>query len=534
MFAEWLVAAYVLESGAPYSFVGHEPLMAIAQDKHPFQVWIKSAQVGATALAIGLALWYAGEHGRRVIYYVPDDTLLPDHTNVRVRPAIEGMPYLINKVANRNAIGTISFSPGALHNLGLRSKMAKHSRPADVLLFDEVDKSDQTDVFTALSRLEHATDPVTIYFSTPTIPGFGISKLYNERSDQRSLMTKCGACGKWTAREWLNGVVKREGDYDYQLRDAEWTEGAGRDVYVYCLNCGKPLDLAVNAEWVAAYLEREYHGYKMGPLDFRRHAVAKYWREMQGIIGDEALMSIFFNERIGVPYASKGSQLDAAALDAIKGDYLPENKSAFPCILGADIGQASGHRYVVKQLNPPRVLAVGKASWDDLDELYTRYDNIVAAVIDGEPDTTRAIEFQRSHRNVYLADYPAAGNHGIYIDIKERNDDAGKPVVWVNLDRTVACDLMVGAVRKGEFALPKNAEALGHRVPGEHYCSFYGELIAPARVYESTKKGPRAVWRESGADHYFHAMVYAGAATELATRGGPPVYTPAIRDEGYL
>jgi hypothetical protein len=500
--------------------------MAIAKDKHPYQVWIKSAQIGATALAIGLALYFAGEQGRRVIYYVPDDTLLPDHANLRVRPAIQGIPHLAHRAKEREAVNTTSLGPGALHNLGLRSKMAKHSRPADVLLFDEIDRADARDVFTALSRVEHATNPAIIYFSTPTIPGFGISRQYDEISDGRALMTKCRACGEQTTREWVGGVVEKEGDYDYRLRDRGWSEDCGRDVHVHCLKCGAPLDLDGETEWVATNPGRDYHGYKMGPLDFGRHPVAKYWREMQTVIGDEAMMSIFFNERIGVPYSSAGAKLDVADLNGILGDYFPEERSAVPCVLGADIGQVSGHRYVVKQLEPRRTLAVGEGNWGDLDDLYKRYPKLVAAVIDGEPETTRAIEFQRSHPNVYLADYPPAGNHGIYIDIKVHEDDAGKPVTWVKLDRTVACDLMVETIRKGEDALPKNAAALGSKVPGKPYSSFYAEMMAPAKVYERTRGGARAVWREgSSADHYFHAFVYAAAAVALAGRNPAPAFS---------
>jgi len=509
----------VLESGKPYSFVGHEALMAIAEDRHPYLTIVKSAQVGATALLIGWALFSAAA-GARVIYYLPDDTLLPDHTGLRVKPVIDNVPWLAAMVGNRDAVQTVNINRGVVHNLGLRSKLAKFNRPADKLIFDEVDRADEHDVFAAFSRIEHSADPGKIFCSTPTLPGFGISRRYDETSDARTLLVRCpgSGCGEWTARAWLGGVVKREGDYDYALLDRDWSKGCGRDIRVHCLNCGRPLSPDLPAEWVVSQPGRDYHGYKVGPLDIGRHPVSRYWLEFKGIIGNEGLLSIFLNERLGLAYAAAGAQLDVGHLDAIKGDYLPLDRCAEPCVLGADIGQSAGHRWGVLRLGAKlAVIATGEADWPQLDALYARY-NLVGAVLDGRPETAKAIEFQRKHPNVYLAEY-AADAGGVSLDVKER-DDVGGRVRWVRLDRTLACDRLVAAIRARELALPKNASTLGNAVPGKPYGSFYGELMAPARQYEKTKTGPRAVWREgAAADHYFHALVYALAAVNLAGRG---------------
>lgn len=516
-FEDWLIAAYVLERGNPYSFVNHEPLMAIAQDKHPYQVWVKSAQVGATAVLIGFALFSAAA-GAKVIYYLPDDTLLPDHTNLRMKPVIDNVPWLAAMVANRDAVETVGIGKGVVYNRGLRSKMSKFSTPADILVFDEVNRADERDVFTALSRIEHSANPGIIYVSTPTLPGYGISKRYDEISDARSLMTTCPACGEKTTRDWLGGVVRRVDEYGYELVDREWAEGCGRDVRVHCLKCGAFLDSDLSAEWVAAYPGREYHGYKVGPLDIGRHPVARYWLEFKDIIGNEGLLSIFLNERLGLAYAAAGAKLDVLNLDAAKQNYLPLASCDEPCVLGADIGQATGHRYGVVHLASSRVIAVGEADWPTLDGLYGKF-KIVGAVLDGRPETTKAIEFQRVHPNVYLAEYVIDAG-GVYLDVKDREDVASK-VTWARLDRTLACDRLVAAIRDRDLALPNNAASLGVPVLGKPYNSFYAELMAPARGYENTKTGPRAVWRESGADHYFHALVYALAAVNLVAQRGP-------------
>ena len=526
----WLVALHVLEDGKPYSFEGYEAFLGIMADTHLRKVVMKAAQIGATTAFIGAALWSA-DHGKATIYYLPDETLIPDIHKTRVKPVFDFVPYLRNRVSNRDAVGTIPIGKSTVYFIGLKGALAVESRPAQRLIFDEVDKAARDRVIIAKERLG-ATPPAEqsiYYLSKPSIPGYGISALY-EDSDKRQYTARCG-CGEWTPLEWMGGVVEKVGDNAYELRDRDWTEGSALDIRVHCLHCGRPVNRADACEWVPMFPGRDYHGYKLSRLHFQVHTVADMWREFTASLGDEGRMTNFYNAWLGEPYAAAGTKLDVALLDAIKGDYLPESKSAFPCVLGADIGQSSGHRWGVYELASGRVLDVGVTDWPTLDGLYKKY-NIVGAVIDGRPETTKAIEFQRAHRNVYLAEY-AIDAGGVYVGVKEREDSMGR-ITWAKLERTRACDRLVAAVIGGEFRLPSNANLIGDVVPGQPYRSFYAELLSPARVVEESSKGPRYVWRESGADHYFHALVYMLAARELATRGGPPVYTAPIRDEGYI
>lgn len=339
-------------------------------------------------------------------------------------------------------------------------------------------------------------------------------------------MARCG-CGKRTPLEWVGGIVEKVGDNTYELRDREWSEGDPQDIRVHCLHCGRPVSRLDDCEWVTQFPGRDYHGYKLSRLHFPVYTVADMWREFSASLGDEGRMQNFYNAWLGEPYAPAGTKLDVAILDALKSAYLPIKSSDQACALGVDIGQAAGHRWAVYELQTARVLNVGIANWPGLHALYERY-NITAAVLDGRPETAKATEFQRAHANVYLAEYPSQGNHGIYLDIKEIADDAGGVVTWVRLDRTVACDRLIAAAHGRMFALPQNAHLIGEVVAGQPYHSFYAEMLSPTRLVEDSTKGLRAVWRESGPDHYFHAFVYLLAARELAGRYAAPDISPVL------
>lgn len=518
---QWLVALHVLEGGEPYSFVGYEPFLGIMADTHLRKVVMKAAQIGATTAFIGLAIWCACQ-GKPTIYYLPDETLIPDIHKSRVKPIFDYVPYLRNLVSNRDAVGTVPFK-APVHFIGLKGALSVESRPAKVIIFDEVDKAARDRVIIAKERLG-ATPPAEqsiYYLSKPSIPGYGISALYDD-SDKRQYMVRCG-CGKQTPLEWFGGVVEKVGDNAYELRDREWSEGDPQDIRVHCLHCGRPVDRFDACEWVAQFPGKDYHGYKLSRLHFRIHTVADMYREFTASLGDEGRMTNFFNAWLGEPYAATGTKLDVTLLDAIRGDYLPQPKSGMPCVLGADIGQSSGHRWAVYELQSGRVLDVGVTDWPGLHALQDHYD-ITCAVLDGRPETTKAIEYQREHRNVYLAEY-AVDAGGVYVDVKEREDSTGL-ITWAKLERTRACDRLVAAVTTGEFQLPQNANVIGDLVPGQPYRSFYAEMLSPARVVEESTKGPRNVWRESGADHYFHALVYMLVARELAGRYAAPDIAP--------
>lgn len=506
---EWLIAVHVLETGAPYSFEGHDALLGIMADTHLRKVVMKAAQIGATTAFIGAAL-YCADQGKPTIYYLPDDTLIPDIHALRVKPVFEFSPYLRARVRNRDAVQTIELK-APISFIGLKGKLAVESRPAKVLMFDEVDKAEMPRVTIAKERLGHTpTAEQSIYYlSKPSVPGYGIAALYDE-SDRREYMTRC-KCGEWTPVDWA-GVVSKVDDNVWERKDREWVEGCGRDIRVYC-RCGRPIDRDAAFEWRATQPGRDYHGYKLSRLHFRVHTVADLYREFMASIGNESRMQNFYNSWLGEPYVPAGAGFTVADLDGAKRDYLPVAAAKYePCVLGVDPNPGAGNHWAVADMKG-RVLNVGVTDWAGLDALFTQY-KIVGGVIDGRGDTGKALEFQKKHPEISLADYVTDALVPIAETVRDGMTGAAR---WIKLDRTVVMDAMVGAVRSGGVVLPRNAENLG--APGSPYGSFYQHLLNIARITEETSKGIRYVWRESGPDHFAHAMTYMVAAFSYGGRG---------------
>ena len=178
-----------------------------------------------------------------------------------------------------------------------------------------------------------------------------------------------------------------------------------------------------------------------------------------------------------------------------------------------------------------------RTTWAGLRGVLGRH-NAVVAVIDKLPEKTKAKELMREFPDVWLAEYPPSIDVvDLLAEEKEEIDVEGvaEEVKTVKLNRTAMCDEFVRLIRTGEISLPANASSLGKAVPERPYNALYAQLMAPVRSYVEDKRrgGVRAVWRETGPDHYFHAGVYAVAALALAGGSGVPYVAPAVVDLSY-
>ena len=81
-----------------------------------------------------------------------------------------------------------------------RSASALKSIPVDRVVFDERDEMADDMVDLALERMSHSSIKEEVHLSTPTIPDYGVDKLF-QQSDQRHWFIKCPKCGGDTCLE---------------------------------------------------------------------------------------------------------------------------------------------------------------------------------------------------------------------------------------------------------------------------------------------------------------------------------------------
>jgi hypothetical protein len=533
---------YYLENGAPFTFgPGYHYLYDIYADDSREKVIKKSTQCGVSAYGIARS-FHAAEYGRRVIFLQPADGQLGDFVKDRVDSVINYSSHLIRLLraktrADADRTGLKRIGRGLIYFRGTGSVNNVISVPADLLIGDEIDFCNITNIELAKERLEASDYQGNERMSTPTIPGYGIDKLY-AASDKKRYMIKCGGCGEYVAPDFYKHVVEQIAEGRYELLDRQYKPGCGRDVNLYCPKCGGVLDRTKPGEWVAESPSVEISGYHITKLIASRKPLAAIVKEFIDAVGDEQAITQFDNCTLGIARMAEGACLTDAILDGCLGTEVitmpRDGVDGGPCVAGIDQSSGRNKHYVVidRLLDDGRRLRryIGRATWGELEGLLVRY-KVTAAVCDIAPETTKAKELQSALGDrdgaiaMYLADYNAGDLGADWYRVKDDDEH-----VIVKVDRTQSLDKAASCYtrRPAAVILPANASAIA-RKSGEAYGTFYKQMGNSVRVY---RKNPRtgefrAVWQDTGPDHYRHADNYANMAAELVgTVHGP--YTDGI------
>jgi len=151
-----------------------------------------------------------------------------------------------------------------------------------------------------------------------------------------------------------------------------------------------------------------------------------------------------------------------------------------------------------------KVLWEGKLPGDDFETLdpLMREWQVQACVIDADPQTNDARRFARRFPGyVYLCRY-RRGVTGKELQISE--EGSGAPIVTV--DRSNWLDASMGRFHSGRVSLPADTSH-----------EFKEHIKALVRTYEKDDQGnSRAVYLNTGPDHFGHAYNYAEIALPLA------------------
>ncbi len=81
-----------------------------------------------------------------------------------------------------------------------RTSSQLKSVPIDRVVFDEVDEMEPAMIDLAKERLSHSSVKEEIFLSTPSVPDYGVDKLY-QKSDQQHWFIRCDKCGGETCDE---------------------------------------------------------------------------------------------------------------------------------------------------------------------------------------------------------------------------------------------------------------------------------------------------------------------------------------------
>jgi hypothetical protein len=502
-----------------YSFKYHPWCREISDSTAPFNTAMKGAQLGVTEVAINRAFYTVDVLKKAVLYVLPTQLNASDFSKTRFNGALYNSEYLKGIFTDTNTVGLKQSGAVPLYIRGSRGDSNLKSIPVSYLILDEVDEMDQRAVWLALERLSGHIEKSVFAISTPTLPKYGIHKLY-VKGTMEHWVYQCPHCNRWTELIWPDCI---------EIHGEDVNDPKCANSFLKCKECQHKLDHKAKPDWLktakwnvtnpeADEGHRSFHvnqmySYTVNPSEL----VVAYFRG----VGDEAANVEFHNSKLGIPYIPEGGQINDEMLDNCLANYTMQESRPTSAgrliVMGVD--QGSQHAIEVTEyffdtmsqdLNvaaTAKVLWAGKllgSEFHRLDALMREWQ-VMHCVIDADPEINEARRFARRFPGYVTLCRYRRGQVGKEISIQE--DDLGTPLATV--DRTNWLDAALGRFRTKRILLPRDISR-----------EYREQLKNPVRTYERDEVGnPVAKYVEVGADHFSHARCYSEIALPLAASG---------------
>ena len=482
-FSDWVLKPIIVD-GFPFGFDKHEYLKEPYEDNHPFQVDMKSAQMGLTTRAMLRAIYNGRYRGfRGILYLFPSRTDVSDFTKSRIDPLISENPDTIGEwVRDTDATNIKRIWNCFLYLRGMKSRVGLKSVPGDFIVYDESDEAAQNAVDMADERMSHSIYREKMMLSNPTLPDYGIHKEFL-LSNQKYWLLKC-RCGQW------NDLVK---DFPECLVETK------NRVIRACRKCGKALNPA-RGEWVAMKPRvKERSGRQYSQLYSQFVSPAEILHKFRATNN----MKDFYNLKIGVPYIEAENRLSVEEVMALCGDEGMSSGEKVPCFMGVDQGKGL-HAVIGKDHPGYSGQLVHMNVYKDWEEIYSLMDNfnITRAVIDAQPELRNARELAKKFKGRVFLNYYSEHQRGSY------KWDEEKLIVTCN--RTESLDASHQEIKLAQIILPKECDEV--RMFAKHLHNVGKKLEE-----EEETGSKRYIYVKLGDDHYRHAYNYECMARQHAS-----------------
>jgi len=339
----------------------------------------KPSQIGVSTWAILTELHDARFWGINQIHTLPTGADVQKFVPSKTNEIIKQNPAIKEGLAGKevDAVGQKQFGKAFLYYKGTHSEREALMLSSDRNWYDEIDKSDMTQIGNYESRLEGADSlREKRYISTPTIPNYGVNEKF-ELSDQKYWRFPCGHCKKKQHMTWPENIDMI------------------RMVYI-CKHCHKEINSAMirQGDWQAKFPGRDISGYQLtqmiAPWITPKMMVEAYRSAETG--KNDMTMEYFFNHKLGLPYMESSTQIPKSLVlqNLLPGREHLETESIMGvdvqlhelyCIMGSMEGiygilrLRSDEEYI--QSNGVR----GKSKWDRWAEIMDTY-GVTHCVID--------------------------------------------------------------------------------------------------------------------------------------------------------
>ena len=504
----WTLNNVVLPD-ATWDFTERRWQLEILKDPWPRIASKKSAQVGETVTFICKMLWFLDYHTGRAIWTFPRQDDVTEFVPTRFHPLLSKSPNLSQHV------GRDRDDPRSMRITKYRdsyiyfqeASVEPRQTPADLLANDEVDRSNPEYLDAFVGRLEQSNYKIHYRFSTPTIPNFGIDKIFNEETDQRYWMVKCPACNHRQSLKWDVNLM-----LDQDNRP-----------YYGCEKCRRVLtpEAIINGEYVAMHPGRNVHGYHVSgmmlPLSKPPAYMYQRYQTMDSVKN-------FYNVLLGETYETSGLRYDAKlildnvfdpdaepysqARSAPGGTYMGvDQKGSLHVVIGQQAHNNATGKDIIRLIHAEEIPhREGVDSWARLGKLMDAY-NVRFCVCDGVPNQHPAWAFQEAYRGkVALAYHP-----GERSELYTYNEDTGELI----FSRNANLDGLLDDIKQGLWRF------WGTRSPLDPVLNEILVHCGNLKRDEEERKGRDGsvksvgVWRHTGPDDFVHAWSYVRLAAMI-------------------
>ena len=485
----------------------------------------KAAQMGYTELGLNL-VFYSMDILRVDCMYILPNTKpdAADFSTGRFNRAIELSPHIKNMFTETNNVGHKKSGNVNLYVRGSNSRAQLKSVPISGLVFDELDEMMQKNLALAEERQSGQVIKWNWKISTPTIPGNGINKYYND-STQEHFFFRCPSCSKLIELKFPESLVIT----GTSLHDPDLAKS-----HLICTECKCVLQhenkkyMLKNGIWVPSQHTRDTRGFGVSQLYSSTMPPAEIAEKVIKAESDQFEEQELYNSKLGLPHVARGARVTKVDVDrCMKShkmiDGTPDSTRLIT--MGVDVGRLchveisewflSGNDAVGPDVNMHAFPTVLKALTCDFPELnkLMRFFQVRAAVIDFLPETRKSLEFANTFPGfVWCCMY----NH----HVKAKNITSTEKAFTVSVNRTSWLDLSLGRFMSGMIHLPQD-------IPEDYRI----HVQAPIKVPRRDANGESVSFYEtpgSLADHFAHARNYCEIALPFALGYGPTVNSDKV------
>lgn len=465
---QWLTErGIVSEKGEPFDYYNRPFLLDILTDFKPNIVCMACAQVGKS-VSFSLKTLFAVKHLHfNVIYTMPTDSDTNEFVSSKFNKILQANHTEFEGMQSDN-IDRKELNDRFIFFKGTVSKTAPISTSADVLVHDEVSRSDQGAINTYKSRTKASKFKGRWLFSNPGTERDELD-LEHQRSDQKEWIITCPECSDKHSLTYPES-------FDIEKK-----------IYI-CKACKEPIsdDVRRRGEWVAQVPGATVSGYRIS------HMMCPDISAKEVLADSEGDPAYFNNFVLGRPYSPGDLSVSKTTILDL---WTPKDLRTQNIYLGVDVGNIK--HYVVR--SDKGILKMGRFTKDsDLDDIIAFWKP-TSGVIDAMPNTTLSRYIVEKYPFMQMSYFQENSNNPQILVWWGEGDKRG--IVYSFRDRILDQFLMGMIEAKWLIGVPSDEM---FRLYIKHFETLRREKVVNNKGIE------RFIWASTtGEDHFVFADLYS-------------------------